>query len=242
MRLTDPCGMKLAMIKQFDETADNLISVELICHINKKLDFETNQRQHNHSLEFLDSIKTNSALRLIAEEEIAKGYTPAAVNRNMQGVNWEGNNEALIQAGGRSMNLESVYNAGRNFRKQHPDARKSGAKEFWSDQFDDCYDALQAFGENMLVAKLETIRSFDGEKLHAIAFAKQSRLCILMRRGHLTLIDSTHHTNALKWKLFTLMVREKYGSWIPGAYMLADTEDGNIIGEFLRQIKKWTRT
>ena len=37
------------------------------------------------------------------------------------------------------------------------------------------------------------------------------------------------------------MVRDEYGSWISGAHMLADAEDGDIIGEFLRQIKRWTR-
>ena len=218
MRLTDPCFMKLAMTKRFDETTDNLMSVELNCHFNKKLDCDAiNQRQHNHSLELLDNIKINSALKIIAGEEVAKGYTSAAVNRNMQGVKWEGNFEALQQAGGQSFNWEMVYNAGRNFKKQHPDARVSGAKEFWSDQFDDCYDALQGLGENVLAAKLEMTRSFDGEKSYAIAFAKRSRLCILMRPGHLALMDSTHSTNHVKWKLFTLNVRDEYGSWIPGA-------------------------
>lgn len=128
MRLTDPCPMKLALIKRFDEAIDDLISVELNCHVNKKFDSEI-QRQHNHTLEFLDNIKINSVIKFSAEKEIAKGYTPAAVNRNMQGVRWEGNYEVLQEAGGRNFNWETVYNAGRNFRKQHPDARILGAKE-----------------------------------------------------------------------------------------------------------------
>ena len=93
----------------------------------------------------------------------------------------------------------------------------------------------------VLAAQLEISRSVDQEKSHAIAFAAQSRLTILMRRGHLALMDSTHHTNHLKWKLFTLMVRDEGGSWIPGAHMLTEYEDGDIIGDFLRQIKRWTR-
>lgn len=212
MRLTDPCAIKLAMIKRFDEATDNLVFVVLSCHINKKLDSHINQRQHNHSLEFLDNIKINSALKITAGQEVVKGYTPAAVNRNMQGVRWEGNFEALQQAGGQSFNWETVYNAERNFKKKNPDARILGAKEFWSDQLNDCLDALQALGENMLAVKLEIIRFLDGEKSHAVAFAKRSRLCILMRRGHLALMNSTHSTNQLKWKLFTLMVRDEYGN------------------------------
>lgn len=30
------------------------------------------------------------------------------------------------------------------------------------------------------------------------------------------------------------MIRDEYGSWIPGAHMLTSNEDGDIIGEFLR--------
>lgn len=62
-----------------------------------------------------------------------------------------------------------------------------------------------------------------------------------MRWGYLILMDSTHNTNLLKWKLFTLMIRDGCGCWIPGAHMLAEAEDGDIIGGFLRQIKRWTR-
>ena len=52
-------------------------------------------------------------------------------------------------------------------------------------------------------------------------------------------MDSTHNSNSLKWKLFTLMARSEHGRWIPCAYMLSMTEDGNIIGAFLRKVKAW---
>ena len=90
-----------------------------------------------------------------------------------------------------------------------------GAKEAWVDQLKDCFDALQVLGEDVLAAKLEISRAVDGEKSYARAFAKRSRLKILIKRGHLTLMDSTHNTNQPKWKLFTLMIRDEYGSWIP---------------------------
>ena len=86
MRLTNACLMKLAMIKQFNETNEGLLTVTLIRHINKKLDESINQLQHNHILEVVDSIKINFAIRLTADKEVAKEYTSGAVNRNMQGV------------------------------------------------------------------------------------------------------------------------------------------------------------
>lgn len=85
MRVTEPCDMKLAMIKQFDE-AENLKTITLKCHEDKKL-----CRFHNHTLEFMDTIKLNSAVKLAAGQEIAKGYAPSVVNRNLQGVKWQAN-------------------------------------------------------------------------------------------------------------------------------------------------------
>ena len=52
-------------------------------------------------------------------------------------------------------------------------------------------------------------------------------------------MDSTHNTNTLKWKLFTIMSRSEHGRWVFCAHMLSPTEDGNIVGAFLRKIKMW---
>ena len=231
LRITSSCSKKLAILKSFDD-ADNLLTVRLYAYAEKKLD----QQEHNPTLEYLDGIKINSAIKLTAGKEVAKGYTPAVVNRNMQGIKWLGNSETLKDAGGSDFNLKAVHNASIDFKRAHPDARVLGAKEAWVDQLKDCFDALQVLGVDILAAKLKISRAVDGEKSYAIAFAKRSRLKILIKRGHLTLMDSTHNTNHLKWKLFTLMIRDEYGSWIPGAHMLASNEDGDIIGEFLRQI------
>ena len=85
MRLTDSCPMKLAIIKQFDE-ASNLLKVFLKLHVNKKLNNSVEQRQHNHTLKFLDDVKINSAIRFVAEQEVVKEYTSAVVNKNMQNI------------------------------------------------------------------------------------------------------------------------------------------------------------
>lgn len=62
-----------------------------------------------------------------------------------------------------------------------------------------------------------------------------------MRRGHLFLMDSTHDSNSLKWKLFSLMVRDEHACWWPCAHMLSSNEDGDIIEAFLICVKNWCR-
>ncbi len=69
-------------------------------------------------------------------------------------------------------------------------------------------------------------------------FRLPKRISILARRGYLTLMDSTHDMNGLKWKLFTLIVRDEYNSWHPSAHMLSSNEDSDIVAAFLRTIKK----
>ena len=50
-----------------------------------------------------------------------------------------------------------------------------------------------------------------------------------MRHGRFVLIDATHKTNQLGWLLYTLMVRDDYGSWLPTCYILTEKPDGDIL-------------
>ncbi len=90
MRVTLACGLKMIMAKQFD-TTNKLLKVTLSLHKDKK----SGCFIHNHSFDFIDSIKLNSAVRPTPGQEVAKGYASAAVNRNLQGVKWAGNRDAL---------------------------------------------------------------------------------------------------------------------------------------------------
>ena len=90
MRVTLACGMKMIMAKQFD-TTNKLLKVTLSLHKDKK----SGCFIHNHSLDYIDSIRLNREVQSTAGQEVAKGYAPAAVNRNLQGVKWAGYRDAL---------------------------------------------------------------------------------------------------------------------------------------------------
>jgi hypothetical protein len=75
---------------------------------------------------------------------------------------------------------------------------------------------------------------------HAIIFIKRSRINTLCRRRYLTLLDSTHNTNILGWKLFTFIVRDEQGVYVPCAHFLSSNEDGDIIGAALEVLQEWT--
>lgn len=170
MRVTAPCSIQLVMNKQFDDS-QNLLTVKLDCHTSQK-----SSQVHNHTLEFLDSIKINSAIKLTAGKEVAKGYAPSVVNRNMQGVKWAANLETLKDAGGIHLNLKTVHNAGKDFKKSNPDVRIIGAKDEWEIQMNACFDNLQVLGENILSAKLKTVRAVDKQLSYGVVFTKRCKL------------------------------------------------------------------
>jgi hypothetical protein len=79
-----------------------------------------------------------------------------------------------------------------------------------------------------------------GEDSDGFVFSFPSRLITLTRRGYFTLMDSTHKTNYLKWFLYTIMVRDESGSWMPTAHMLTACEDSDIVAAGLTTLKKWS--
>lgn len=72
-----------------------------------------------------------------------------------------------------------------------------------------------------------------------LAFAHPDRLKLLEKWGHLVLVDNTPNTNKLGWKLFAVMIRDQYGSWLPVAHGLLSNEFGEMISEFLLAVKTW---
>jgi hypothetical protein len=68
---------------------------------------------HNHDLDYMDSIKRNSAVRNIAAAEVLKGYKPCDVARNLRENTRADNLRALQAAGGSYICLKDVHNAGR---------------------------------------------------------------------------------------------------------------------------------
>ena len=88
--------------------------------------------------------------------------------------------------------------------------------------------------------QISAVRQLDEEVSNGLVFACEDRIQTLCRRGYLTLLDSTHCTNKLGWFLFTLVVRDEQGSYIPCAHFLSSHEDGDIISAALKVIREWT--
>jgi hypothetical protein len=195
--------------------------------------------KHDHSLDESDANKRNSLLRGLVQREISKGYPPAAVIGAMRGQGRANTRMQLALAGGYYLSRQDVINSGVSWRTANPNAlfATNADKDDVSIQARAAFDKL---GELKWVSEPIQAISLDKVSGRGIVFAHPSRLKLLSRHGYLSLIDSTHKTNQLEWKLFTIMVRDEFGCWHPVAHALLSNEFGELIAEFLLVLKRWT--
>ena len=193
---------------------------------------------HAHSLDESDANKRNSLLRGLVQLDIAKGYAPAAVIGSIRGNGQSDVRARLAAAGGAYLTRQDAINSGASWRLANLNALfvSRDFKDMVSLQAKEAFEKLDSL--NWLSSPIQVI-SLDGNIGHGIVFAEPHRLRHLTCSGHLTLMDSTHKTNQLEWRLFTLMVRNKHACWLPTAHALVSNEFGELIAEFLLVIKKW---
>jgi hypothetical protein len=195
--------------------------------------------EHNHTLGFSNETKRNSALKEIAARRIANGYSASAVTATLRahGGSRPHVEVALYAAGGEHLNRQDVINARRAWTRANLDARFVGADFPIEVQMYEAKEWLhsQGYKAKCLIATREN----DGQPSQGLVFADESRLETLRHRGWLTLMDSTHDTNWLRWQLYTVIVRDSTGSKIPCAHFLTEKEDGDIIASCIRQLKEW---
>lgn len=56
--------------------------------------------------------------------------------------------------------------------------------------------------------------------------------------GAVVLLDAAPDTNTLRWRLFTLLVRDSGASWLPAAHFLVSNTSGGVIEAALTDIKR----
>ncbi|WEW59478.1 hypothetical protein PRK78_004952 [Emydomyces testavorans] len=110
--------------------------------------------QHCHSMDEMDQIKRNSAVRLAIGNEIGKGYRPTEVKRVLLK-----NQEILAAAGGQSITIKDCHNAALTFGKESKEHSPSskGAEQ------PESHESLQDDDEPMLGAMLQAHNQQEAE-------------------------------------------------------------------------------
>src|SRR5436190_2369997 len=116
---------------------------------------------HNHDLQEIDAAKCNTAIHELAAGEIAKGYKPSHVHRNLRDITCEANRQVLETAGGFNLALKDVHNASKSWLATNKDIRLQGARDSWELQRAAAVETLSSKGWQ--VASLDTIRESDSK-------------------------------------------------------------------------------
>lgn len=193
---------------------------------------------HSHSLDESDPNKRNSFIRALAGKDIAKGYPAAAMIGSLRGIRNSATQSRLASAGGEYLTRQDMMNSTRSWHLADPNALYV-SHESKDNVTLQVLEAFEKLNELKWVWSSVQAISLDKTPGRGIVFALPTRLECLAQYGHFSLIDSTHKTNQLEWKLFMLMVRDKYTSWHPVAHALLSHEFGELIAEFLLVVKNW---
>ena len=170
---------------------------------------------HTHDINASDIRKTPSAIVGFVETEATKGYRATAI-RDAAMKEFE---EKAV--GVEFMKTKQVHNLQ---RKVH------GGLD------------VPFIGENSVSADLKStmewlssndymIEGFTSAAYQGFAFATEANLQVLRKSGVLAIMDSTHKTNKHNWKLYTLIMRNTFGSWLPGGHFIVSSEEQHIVSK-----------
>lgn len=127
-------------------------------------------------------LKRNTALRDLIGGEVANGYQPHQIFRNLLGHRRGPEaQQMLTAAGGEYMQRRDGVNAGLVHRKANPNSRRVGAKYQWAEQQLELMEWLVSAG--CLAANPTATRLWDHEMSPGIAWAHPEYIVVLRQRG-----------------------------------------------------------
>ena len=179
---------------------------------------------HTHDLKASDSQKAPSTIISFIKDEAKKRYQAPAIKEAAQE---KFKNEEI---GIKYLPLKTVLNTQ---QKVHGGLNVP---------FIGAVNLIEDLKESQDWLKLNAyqVESFEETGYNGFAFATKENLLALQESGHLTIIDSTHKTNKHSWKLYTLLVRNSFGSWLSGGHFFVNAEEQKIVTKGLLILKRWT--
>ena len=103
----------------------------------------------------------------------------------------------------------------------------------------DVEEAMKLLGEKGWLFEECTVMDAKGIPRWGLCFAHPTRIQVLKNRGYFTQFDSTHKTNAWGHNMFSFLVRNEQGIWIPGAHCVVERENSEILAHTMKAFKRW---
>ncbi|KAA8893707.1 hypothetical protein FN846DRAFT_499967 [Sphaerosporella brunnea] len=190
--------------------------------------------KHTHDLEETFRLcGLPSAVKRVVQAEADKDYTAAQIFHALKGGGKIEGSIALEAIGGASLKRHDVSNAKRGSR---PDQRTLLHGISFRQDVDEARSLRNSKGR--LSAEFEVLDA-KKEQRWGLVFAEPKRLQVLQQRGYLTQFDSTHKMNKWKHNMFSFLVRDGNGIFIPAAHCVVDRENSETLSRAMEFIKSW---
>ncbi|KAI9092645.1 hypothetical protein DFS34DRAFT_696959 [Phlyctochytrium arcticum] len=128
------------------------------------------------------------------------------------------------------ISARAVYNA--RWRERQEQAAPPGSLA------DDAMHAIDYLSAEGYIVKRFLTDGSDEQAAEGFAFAVKESLKLLPSCSYLVLLDSTHKTNRYDWRLFTCMIRNQQGSWLPAAQFFVSNENGDAVFQGLEKVRE----
>ena len=189
---------------------------------------------HTHDIEESFRIKKPTILLEYLKSEAAKNYSTAQIYHAFRGAGTHKGSECLGELSGSSLKRQDITNL--QYGMGTSDDRMLGRrKHFHNDILEACNLLIE---QGWLFEQLQVVDSKKEERW-GLVFAQPARLSTLARRGWFTQFDATHKPNHWNHNMFSFLVRNEYNIWILAAHLVVERENGEVITEGLKHIKRW---
>ncbi|KAI9099458.1 hypothetical protein DFS34DRAFT_693860 [Phlyctochytrium arcticum] len=164
------------------------------------------------------------------KDEAESPYAHADIAKALPVIIMRATSPARVSALGLDrVSARAVYNA--RWRERREQAAPPGSLA------EDVKQAIEYLtAEGYIVKRL--LSGSDGRADEGFTFAVKESLSLLPKCSYLVLLDSTHKTNRYDWRLFTCMIRNQQGSWLPAAQFFVSNENGDAVALGLQQVRE----
>ena len=189
---------------------------------------------HCHTMDDIEQANFPLAIKEHIVYLLSTGHSPHSAEHQLRGraCSLEAR-DRLSAAGGRNITIRHIKHLAESLGLKQRDARRARILTASKvTEYEAALAELRASGRYLV----ETIAIADSR---ALVFIRPNSLEALKKYGYFAIMDATHKTVRWGWNLFTIMVRDGYGSWLPTACFFTEQQTGRVISACLRVIIKW---
>ena len=209
---------------------------------------------HIHDMPTCDQMTIPMAIQEHVVFLLEAGHGATVVERMVLGRdNAPVERPRIESCGGRWLDTQKITNLKKRLGITKKKPRQASKKDSPQDEWAECARYLSEISEKVvdkdqkwktrLLALAgdgpDSTKKKKKEGSAAVVFAKPSGLDLLRERGSIAVMDATHKTNRYGFFLFTIMVRDDCGSWLPSAFFYTTHQNADIIQVCLSTLIEW---